>query len=78
MNNRNQETKLVKQALLEAGYKNIRVRHGTGTAYGWLDVYVSDTLPGIEADSKYRHIIKVVQQATGRHGEYDGCININQ
>ncbi len=72
---RKQETKLVKDALCEAGYKNISVRHATGTAWGWLEIRVGNTLPGM--DSNRRHIIGITQRVTGRHGEYDGCINVN-
>jgi hypothetical protein len=38
---RKEETKLVKNALINAGFDNnsLRVKHGTGTAWGWLKVY---------------------------------------
>jgi hypothetical protein len=38
---RNQETIQVKRALINAGFdaNNLRVKHGTGTAWGWLKVY---------------------------------------
>ena len=42
---RKQETKAVKTALLEAGCQNVSVKHGTGTAWGWLHVDVSKPRP---------------------------------
>ena len=38
---RNQETTDVKRALINAGFNanNLRVKHGTGTAWGWLNIY---------------------------------------
>ena len=36
---RRQETKIVKVALKNAGHTNCRVKHGSGTAWGWLDIY---------------------------------------
>lgn len=38
---RKQETKIVKTALKNAGHNNCQVKHGTGTAWGWLSVYSS-------------------------------------
>lgn len=38
---RKQETKIVKEALTKAGYQDIRVRHGRGTAWGWMDIDVT-------------------------------------
>jgi len=37
---RKQETSAVKRALVQAGFdkNNIRVKHGNGTAWGWLSV----------------------------------------
>ena len=34
------ETKAVKRALEEAQFSTVRVRHGTGTAWAWLEVTV--------------------------------------
>jgi len=38
---RKQETAAVKRALIQAGFdkNNVRVKHGNGTAWGWLSVY---------------------------------------
>lgn len=33
---RKQETKVVKKALTDAGFKNVFIKHGTGTGWGWL------------------------------------------
>jgi hypothetical protein len=43
---RRAETKLVKDFLAKKGYRNIRVDHGKGTAWGWLHVYVTTNKPG--------------------------------
>ena len=38
---RKQETTAVKRALIQAGFdkNNVRVKHGNGTAWGWLSVH---------------------------------------
>ena len=38
---RKQETTAVKRAIIQAGFdqNNLRVKHGKGTAWGWLHVY---------------------------------------
>jgi hypothetical protein len=36
-----EETKMVKRALEAAGYSDISVKHGRGTAYGWMQFKVS-------------------------------------
>ena len=48
---RHEETRIVKQALDSHGIK-ARVKHGTGTAYGWLKIYV-DLPPVIHDRDKY-------------------------
>ena len=40
MMDRKEETKVVKKALVDAGFNGVRVKHGTGTAWGWLNSYV--------------------------------------
>lgn len=35
---RRQETKIVKAALEKAGYKGCRIKHQTGTAWGWIRI----------------------------------------
>ena len=42
---RKQETRIVKEALARAGYQDISVRHGTGTAWGWLHVGITANKP---------------------------------
>jgi hypothetical protein len=37
---RREETKAVKRALAMAGFETARVKHGTGTSWGWLKVYI--------------------------------------
>jgi len=69
---RNEETKLVKNALKNAGF-NSRVKHGTGTAWGWLDIKILNT-----ENQKWRDtILRIVQEVTGRRGDYDGCITVH-
>jgi hypothetical protein len=38
---RHEETTTVKRAVISGGFgnNNVRVKHGTGTAWGWLKVY---------------------------------------
>lgn len=38
---RTQETAIVKRALIHAGFdqNNVRVKHGKGTAWGWLSIH---------------------------------------
>lgn len=96
---RKQETKIVKAALKAAGFdkeNEIRVTHGTGTAWGWLDVgatiaHAPDCTcfihpwgvreTGQTCKEKWRKIyntlVEVAMKATGRHGDYDGRINIH-
>ena len=71
---RKQETRIVKQALVEAGYTGVTVGHGTGTAYGWLHIGVNHR---ISYDKDYIDVETIAQRATGRHGEWGGCINID-
>lgn len=44
-----EETKAVKQALADVAI-HARVKHGTGTAYGWLKIYVDGYHPPIQHD----------------------------
>jgi len=39
-NNHREETKAVKDALVEAGIPVLKVGHGTGTAWGWLEIHL--------------------------------------
>ena len=68
---RKEETKAVKRALKAVGIK-ARVEHGRGTASGWLYIYID---PALKMREK---AIVIAQFATGRRGEYDGCINVLQ
>lgn len=68
---RKAETKAVKKALLAAGIK-ARVGHGQGTSWGWLYITID---PALKMREK---AIAIAQRVTGRHGEYDGCINVFQ
>ena len=68
---RKDEVAAVKRALRQAGIPFRHVRHGTGTARGWLHI-------GLMHDAgRLDHIaaVRLAQVTTGRHGEYDGRIN---
>ena len=93
---RRQETKIVKAALKNAGLSDCRVHHGTGTAWGWLDVHseikhhpecactkhsygTQETSDKCRDHWKRKHdaLLDTVLKATGRHGEYDGNVNVH-
>ena len=71
-----EETKAVKDALIEAGFTNVRVGHGTGTAWGWLDIHC-DAKPGQDWQDKRVEALRIAKSVTGRHGDYDGDINVH-
>ena len=73
---RNQETKAVKQALQSAGYTEVHVGHGTGTARSWLHIKAKELIDQTW-QQKDRAIVQLAQQITGRHGDYDGRINVS-
>ena len=81
-----EETSAVKKALANAGIK-AKVTHGTGTAWGWLHVNIGDPkqrngLKQVEFGRQYteeelelhKKVLKIAQETTGRHGDYDGEI----
>ncbi len=70
-----EETKAVKDALLKAGFTNVKVGHGTGTAWGWLKIYC-DAKPGQSYQDKRLEVLRIAKAVTGRHGDYDGEINV--
>ncbi len=83
-----EETKAVKKALADAGIK-AKVTHGRGTAWGWLHINIGppQLRNGIkpapfdyqyteEEQAFHRKVLKIAQETTGRHGEYDGEIVI--
>ena len=87
---RREETSTVKKALKNAGIK-ARVTHGKGTAWSWLEVNIGnpEERGGLEPHpdgwgKKYTNdevclqnkTLRIVQEVTGRHGEYDGNICI--
>ena len=90
MMERRKETSMVKKALKAAGIK-ARVMHGTGTSRSWLEVNIGnpEERDGLEPHpdgwgTKYTNeevclqnkTLRIVQEVTGRHGEYDGNICI--
>ena len=68
---RREESKAVKAALARAGIK-ARVSHGRGTAWSWLKI----TLPASSWRARQLEAVRIAQAVTGRHGEYDGRINV--
>ena len=70
-----EETNAVKQALLEAGYLNVRVTHARGTAWGWLGIYC-DPKPNQTWQEMRNKVLRIAKSVTGRHGEFDGEINV--
>jgi len=71
-----EETKAVKEALLKAGYTNVKVHHGTGTAWGWLVIHCDNKL-GQSYEAKRLEVLRITKAVTGRHGDYDGEINVD-
>ncbi len=86
--NRKEETKIVKEALAKAGIP-AKVGHGKGTAWGWLHINIGDPrarngLKPAPLEFQYTDeeqalqdkAIKIAQEVTGRHGDYDGRISL--
>ncbi len=82
------ETRAVKDALKKAGIE-AEVKHGTGTAWGWLDINIGDPRKrsGLkpapfgyqytdEEQALQKKALKIAQEITGRHGDYDGRISV--
>jgi hypothetical protein len=59
---RREETTIAKKALIDAGFNanNVRVKHGTGTAIGWLNIYAD-----------IHHILGCSCQSLTRWGDKD-------
>lgn len=84
---RKEETRAVKEALVKAGIP-AKVRHGKGTAWGWLHINIGDAKKrgGIEEDGHryttqeqalHEKVIKIALEVTGRtRNEYDGNISL--
>ncbi len=72
MTDRTQETHIVKAALLKAGIPVLRVKHGTGTASGWLKIY----LPATASHDLAHQACRIAQDTTQRYGPYDRAINV--
>ncbi len=70
-----EETKAVKDALVQSGFTNVRVGHGAGTSWGWLKIHC-DARPGQSFQEKMVEATRIAQAVTGRHGDYDGEINV--
>ena len=71
-----EESKAVKDALLRAGFPVLAVTHGKGTARGWLEIWMEKATPEQWRDGSERRALDIAQDVTGRHGDYDGRINI--
>jgi len=65
---RREETTAVKRALVAAGFDKPRVKHGTGTAWGWLKIYVDIHILGPSHwNNSYNRILEVAIKASGRN-----------
>jgi hypothetical protein len=64
---RRQETATVRRALTEAGIPVLRIQHGTGTAWGWLTIYLDgDHRP---CDEICKRATAIALQVTGRYDD---------
>lgn len=72
-----QETKKVKEALLKAGYPVLSVGHGSGTAWGWLEIRLCPPKQGEDWWERNRQVISLAKSITGRTGDYDGEILVS-
>ena len=61
---RQEETIALKVALKTAGLQPTRVRHGTGTAWGWLRVWLE--APSVRQEETRRAAEAVIRRVTGR------------
>lgn len=68
------ETQAVKEALRKARLPFRKVCHGSGTAWGWLHIYAGENASRETCD----RILRVAQEVTGRHGDYQGEILVQQ
>ena len=77
--NHREESKAVKDALIEAGFTNVKVGHGRGTAWGWLKIHcaakLGQSFPRSFQENRVE-VIRIAKAVTGRHGDYDGEINV--
>ena len=73
-----EETRAVKAALAEAGI-DAKVRHGTGTAWAWLEINIGKD-PNINGNlteewwDRQLVALWIAQDVTGRHGDNHGEI----
>jgi len=86
-----EETKAVKDALLKAGFTNVRVGHDRGTAWGWLLISCDNKpfaagkeglrrvgdLAEQPCQAKRLEVLRIAQAVTGRHGDYEGEILVD-
>jgi len=70
-----EESKAVKDALLKAGFANVRVGHDRGTAWAWLKIHC-DGKPEQSFQDKRAEVLQIAKAVTGRHGDYDGEISV--
>lgn len=76
---RKQETKRVKEILKYNKIPYISIKHGIGTAYCWLTIILKDERQNNKESNweKEKEILRIIQNATERRGDYDGRINIH-
>ena len=81
--NHREEVTAVKKALRKNNILFLSVKHGRGTAWGWLHVKLQpqvEILPeGIITNDRTedQEIIRIIQRVTGRSGDYDGRIMVD-
>ena len=77
-----EEVTAVKRALRKAGIPFVSVKHGTGTAWAWLEINIGPdpNSQNWQYSKEWRkrtdQVLRIAQDVTGRHGDYDGEINI--
>ena len=66
-----EETKAVRKALTDKGYKVRHVGHGHGTAWAWLDITVAAQVFA-SRDQTRQAVIRIAKTVTGRGGAPGG------
>lgn len=69
---RKQETKLVKSALKAAGFEGVRVTHGKGTSWGWLDIYFD--LPVVKHHCDVNGLVKHLTRTERSDSGFPNCV----
>ncbi len=59
---RKKETRAIKDALIKAGFKQVSVTHGRGTAFNWIEVTIHEP----HNNRRYELAQKIVLNVSGR------------